>query len=66
MKSIYIVKDTEGNIVAWARNLVEAIGNKEYKERNGYVNLTIKRIYEDNEQYEKIIKKIFKKIEKNS
>lgn len=60
MTSVFVVIDNNNNIVAWARDRVSAIGNKEYKERNGYKNLRIVRVWQDDEQYKEIMKKIFK------
>ena len=59
MKSIYTVRDAEGYIVAWARSLIHAVDNLEYKERKGYRNLTIKRTYEDDPEYRQIMRSIF-------
>lgn len=61
MTSVFVVLDNDNNIVAWARDRVGAIGNKEYKEREGHKGLRIVRVWHDDEQYSEVMKKIFKK-----
>lgn len=52
---MFIITDTNNNIVAYAYNRIDAIGNKEYFERKGMTGLTMKRISEEES------KKIFRK-----
>lgn len=52
---MFIIIDSNNNIVSYAYDRIDAIGNKEYFERKGMTNLTMKRI--SKEEGRKIFRK---------
>lgn len=58
MTAIFAIYDNNNNIIGWSRNLIDAIGTKEYFMRKGYNDLVIKRYNKDDKQYNEVVYKI--------
>lgn len=61
MNVIFTITNKDGQIIAWARNRIDAIGNKEYFERKGINGLTIHKFYHDDPEYKEIMNTLFTK-----